>query len=94
MKLLQNPFFKTFASQIGGLALASLDNVIQAGPTGGSQSWLSAHPIAVPMYSVGVGMVHNTLSFYADKLKAAEVPPPLPINGLSTSTNLPIEQTK
>lgn len=62
LRFLSNPITKTVASQVGGLLLGSVDTFIQGPPTGGLNTYLLTHPIAIPLYSIGVGLVHNMIS--------------------------------
>ena len=60
-----NPLAKTLFSQLIGVVAAAADGYLQAGPSGGSQAWLLAHPAMVPLYVFFSQATHIYLSKYA-----------------------------
>ena len=74
-----NVLLKSVLSQFGGIVLLSIDNLIQSAPTGGLATFLQTHPYtAYPIYSLGVGIIHNTISRYDTKALVnhlSQVPP-------------------
>jgi hypothetical protein len=81
-----NPFLKTLFSQIAGAALAAAANSVDTvltNPTGGTQAYLTAHPVAAVAYVIGVGLFHNYVSSVVNPRSAstnAPVTPPAPTN--------------